>query len=69
MNPNPQNKSKPLWRLIVGVLVVGAVANSLGRSGTWGRDWTEAIIFLVLNLLLAAWGVWLVVSYLRKPRR
>jgi hypothetical protein len=42
-------KPKSVARLIIGAIIIGAVANSLRRPGAWGRDSTEAIIFLLLN--------------------
>jgi phosphate/sulfate permease len=62
-------KPKSVARLIIGAIIIGAVANSLRRPDAWGRDSTEAIIFLLLNLSIAGVGVWMIVSYLKKPRR
>jgi hypothetical protein len=60
-------RKKSIWRLIIGALLIGAVANSLSKH-TWGHDRIEVGVFLVLNLLLAAYGASLVVGYLRSGR-
>ena len=55
---------KSIWRLIGGVLLLAGVANSL-RNHDYTRHDPVFIWYLIFNLLLAAMGVWLAVSYLR----
>ena len=55
-----KNRKKSVWRLIVGVILLGVVSTSLRNHPDSG---------LIFNLLLAAIGVWLAVSYLRSGKR
>jgi hypothetical protein len=56
---------KPIWRLIVGVLLIAAVSNSLRKTPDIPPE--RVVWFVIFNLLFAALGVWLAVSFLRKP--
>jgi len=68
-NP-PRAKSKSIWRLIGGILLIAGASNSLRNlaNGTMRHDLSYVISYLVFTLLLAAIGVWLAVSYLRRGR-
>jgi hypothetical protein len=66
-----RTRKKSVWRLIGGGLILGAAANSLRQMPnnlTFRHDLTSVITYLVFDLLVAAIGVWLVVSYLRRGR-
>ena len=52
-------RKKSVWRLIVGVILLAGVANNLRKLPNIDRQ-----IDLTFNLLLAAAGVWLAVSFL-----
>jgi len=75
---DPQNESpkatattgthkKSVWRLIGGFLLISGVANSAHNLPT-GQPTMYAIGYLGFDLLLAAIGVWLVISFFRKGR-
>jgi hypothetical protein len=61
-------RKKSVWRLIIGVLLVSMVANSVQHNLPTGQTTMYAIGYFGFDLLLAAIGVWLVVSYLRRGR-
>jgi hypothetical protein len=77
--PDIQNKTSPkasmptgahrksVWRLIGGFLLMGWAANSLHNMPP-RHDLTYVITYLVLVLLLAAIGVWLIDSFFRRGR-
>lgn len=56
---------KPLWRLIVGILLVAGASNSL-RQAQIKPDSVSLITHYTLILLIAGIGVWLAVSYFRR---
>jgi hypothetical protein len=55
---------KSIWRLIVGVILLAGVANSLQKLPN--IDPPVRVWYLIFNLLFAAIGVWLAVSYFRR---
>jgi hypothetical protein len=55
-----------IWRLIVGVIFLAGVANSLRNMPTNRHELSYVIPYLAFNILLAAIGVWLAVSYFRR---
>jgi hypothetical protein len=82
---NPQDKTTPkanattgtgkksVWRIVGGCLLLAGVFNNLSKNlpNDPGRhDLSYAITYVVVNLLFAGIGAWLVVSYASKrPRR
>jgi hypothetical protein len=64
-------RTKSVWRLVGGMLLLLGAFNNFSRTlpNAPGRhDLTYVITFVVLNLLLAATGAWLVFSFLRSGR-
>jgi hypothetical protein len=59
---------KSVWRLIGGFLLIGGVSNSM-RKLPMGQTLGFRISYGVTDLLLAAIGVWLIVSYLRSEHK
>jgi hypothetical protein len=66
MDNHDKPRKKSVWRLIVGVILLAGVANSLQRMPTNRHELSYVITYLVFNILLAATGVWLAVSYFRR---
>lgn len=57
---------KSIWRLIIGILLMAGVARNLANRPV-GQTHDVFVWYLAFNILLAALGVWLAVSYLRRP--
>jgi hypothetical protein len=71
-SPTTGTRKKSLWRLIGGCLLLAGASNSLGNPppGFASQDPVSKISYLVIGLLLAGIGAWLVVSYsVKRPRR
>jgi hypothetical protein len=64
--PGSGEMRKSIWRLIGGVLLLAGVSNSLRHMPTNRHELSYVITYLALNILLAAIGVWLAVSYFRR---
>jgi uncharacterized protein YoxC len=65
-------RTKSIWRLVGGMVLLLGAFNNLSHNlpnDPSRHDLTYVITFLVVNLLLAATGVWLVVSFLRSGRK
>jgi hypothetical protein len=57
---------KAIWRLIIGVVLLAGVASTLRNFPTGEHDPVYVYTYFGLDVLFAAIGVWLVVSYLRR---
>jgi hypothetical protein len=63
-----ERRKRPFSRLIIGIVVIGAIATSVSNQ-VFGRDdpvLSETPAFLVFLLALVILGVWLVVGYLKR---
>jgi hypothetical protein len=60
---------KSIWRLIVGVLLIAGASNSLRHipNEPMRHDLTYLIFRLGFTILIVAIGVWLAISYFRRP--
>jgi cytochrome oxidase assembly protein ShyY1 len=56
---------KSIWRFIVGLFLLWGVSNSM-RTPLSNHELSYVIVRFALSILLAAIGVWLIVSWFRR---